>query len=114
MTPTPATATPTPAGTPARLVLLASDATAWSVPAWLALTGLAVAAALAYACSCWWFPYAACWCCHGDGKHQREDRKVHRLCRWCAGTGRRLRIGRRVYNHYARLRTGATTGRRGR
>ena len=81
--------------------------------AWLALAGLLLAAAGAYALSCWWFPYAHCRCCHGDGKHYRPDGKVHRLCRWCKGTGRRLRIGRRVYNFYAlRYRATRTGGRK--
>jgi hypothetical protein len=51
-----------------------------------------------YALSCWWWPFAHCLCCHGAGKHHRGDGKVHRLCRWCKGSGRRLRIGRRVRN----------------
>lgn len=59
--------------------------------------------AVCYAGSCWWFPFGRCWCCKGRGAHKRRDGKVFRDCRhllgWgCGGSGRRLRIGRRVYN----------------
>jgi hypothetical protein len=63
--------------------------------------------ALVYTISCWWFPFAACLCCKGEGRHQRGDRKVWRLCHWCTGTGRRLRLGRRAWNAARRRRIGA-------
>jgi hypothetical protein len=37
-------------------------------------------------------------CRHCDGRRNRLDRR-HRDCRWCDGTGRRVRIGRRLYNY---------------
>lgn len=85
------------------MTLHAATATA-DVPGWLTLAGLAlVLAALVYAASCIVFPFGRCWCCSGDGKHHRKDRKVHRRCRWCKGTGARLRIGRRMWNAARRL-----------
>lgn len=54
--------------------------------------------------SCWWFPLANCWCCKGTGRHSRKDGKVFRECWWCGGRGRRFRLGRKVWNHFRRLR----------
>lgn len=51
-----------------------------------------------YAVSCWWFPFARCWRCGGRGRIERKGGRVFRNCRWCKATGRRLRIGRRIYN----------------
>jgi hypothetical protein len=50
------------------------------------LASLAAMAATAwYAAACWLAPFGACRC-HGDP-----------LCRRCDGTGRRVRVGRRLY-----------------
>lgn len=65
----------------------------------LAWIGIAVAAGLAYAASCTWWPFAHCMKCEGEGKFARRDGKVWRPCRRCKGTGRRLRVGRRVWNY---------------
>lgn len=71
-----------------------------------AVLWLSFVAAL-YAGSCWWFPYAPCWCCDGKGRHYRKDGKVLRDCKWvCKGSGRRLRIGRRLWNRYKRSKGG--------
>ena len=80
-------------------------ATATTPPAvgWLLLAGTGVLAALVYAASCWLWPYRHCHRCDA-GRIHREDRKVFRLCHRCGGTGRRLRLGRRLYNHATRLR----------
>jgi hypothetical protein len=53
-----------------------------------------------YALSCWVWPIRRCWVCKGTGAHQRADRAVRRPCRWCRGSGGRLRIGRRLYNRW--------------
>lgn len=67
----------------------------------LILIGFALLLALVYAAECWWFPFRRCHCpfkpCEG-GRHYSKDRKHHRDCWWCKGTGRRLRFGRRIYN----------------
>lgn len=63
---------------------------------WLAL--FALVAALHYAASCAWWPYAKCGYCEGIGKRGRADGKVWRICPRCEGTGRRLRVGRQIYN----------------
>lgn len=63
---------------------------------------------LAYAGSCWWMPYAPCWCCKRAGTHSRKDGKAFRLCRICTGTGRRLRLGRRLWNAARRRRLGTS------
>lgn len=68
---------------------------------YLAATATVALALLAYAASCAWWPFAACWRCDGAGKFARRDGKVWRTCRRCKGSGRRLRLGRRVWN-YAR------------
>lgn len=61
--------------------------------------GLALAAALAYAVSCYVWPFTDCWLCKGNGHHRPDsNRKLSRPCRWCKATGKRLRIGRRVAN----------------
>jgi hypothetical protein len=61
-----------------RLLLLAS------------LTGPALAG---YALACWLAPFGACTRCH-----HRDP-----LCRFCDGTGRRVRAGRRAWTYLTRL-----------
>jgi hypothetical protein len=62
------------------------------VPAAAVLASLAAACLAAYALACWQAPYGACRCRHNDP-----------LCRHCNGTGRRVRIGRRLFNYLRRL-----------
>ncbi|MEO3744935.1 hypothetical protein [Plantactinospora sp. B5E13] len=38
-------------------------------------------------------------CRHCAGRRNRPGRR-HRDCRWCDGTGRRVRVGRRVYDYF--------------
>lgn len=75
-----------------------------SVRGWLVVAGFAVAWILSYALACWWFPLRRCFCCKGVGRHFTASRKHHRRCRWCAGTGGRVRAGRRVYDFLHRHR----------
>jgi len=42
------------------------------------------------------FPYGPCWHCRGSGKHRSGQ--YWRPCRKCKGTGRRTRLGRRIWN----------------
>jgi hypothetical protein len=71
------------------------------------LLGLAVTAGLAYAGSCWLYPFARCGRCEGSGKRSRADGQVFDLCRRCKGSGRRLRYGRRAWNHFHHQRARA-------
>jgi len=49
-----------------------------------------------YAVLCVAAPFGRCRRC--DGRRNRLDRR-HRDCRACDGTGRRVRIGRRLYEY---------------
>jgi hypothetical protein len=59
---------------------------------------LGLVAGVAYAGSCWLWPFAYCLRCEGKGKFARKDGRVWRNCRRCGGSGRRLRVGRRMWN----------------
>jgi hypothetical protein len=61
------------------------------MPGLLLLAGLAVA--VPYALACWLTPFGACARCHGHD----------RLCRFCDGTGLRVRLGRRAWTYLRRL-----------
>ncbi len=63
----------------------------------LLLAGLA--AAVPYALACWLAPFGACARC--------RDRE--RLCRFCDGTGRRVRLGRRAWTYLRRLHDEGST-----
>ena len=49
------------------------------------------------------FPYGPCWHCRGAGKHRSG--RYCRPCRRCRGTGRRTRLGRRVWDWTRSTRT---------
>lgn len=51
---------------------------------------------LSYTVACVVTPFGRCR--HCTGRRNRLDRR-HRDCRWCDGTGRRVRIGRRLYTY---------------
>ena len=62
-----------------------------------ALVALAVLLFLGWRLLLWrWFPYAPCKHCKGSSK--RWSGKFFRPCRWCNATGRRIRLGRRLWN----------------
>jgi len=84
--------------------LLAATATPEHPMPWGWLLGALTLAAVGYAVSCWWWPFAPCRRCHGHGRFARADSKVWRVCRRCKGSGSRLRTGRRVWNRFARVR----------
>lgn len=69
------------------------------------IIGATVLAALAYAGSCAIWPFGRCRRrrCSG-GRIYRTGGKVFRDCRRCGGSGRRLRLGRRMWNAYRRRR----------
>ena len=60
----------------------------------------AVLLTLGYLLVCRVWPYAACLRCGGDGKLRSPSGRTWRRCRRCGGSGERLRIGRRVINHF--------------
>jgi hypothetical protein len=62
------------------------------VPAAAVLASLAAACLADYGLACWQAPFGACHCRHNDP-----------LCRHCNGTGRRVRIGRRLFNYLRSL-----------
>lgn len=74
------------------------------------LAAIAITVAVAwYPVSCAVFPLRDCWCCKGYGHHRPKDDKgrrgrgrISRPCRWCRSTGKRWRIGRRLWNRARR------------
>jgi hypothetical protein len=66
---------------------------------------------LGYAAMCAASPFGPCRRCKGMGFKLRTDRKgrQHRGkdCRRCQATGRRIRIGRHLFNAYRRNRNAA-------
>lgn len=83
--------------------------------------GIALIVAVGYAGTCYVKPFTACHRCKGSGtapptlwqRLRRRTTKPRALrgrpdCRRCSGTGLRLRIGRRTFNHFRRLRRQGT------
>jgi hypothetical protein len=64
----------------------------------LVLALAAITVASGYAVAAWIWPYTNCLKCHGDGKLRSPSGRMWRRCKRCGGTGRRLRLGRRVLN----------------
>ena len=62
-----------------------------------------------YAALCWVLPFGRCWRCHKTGSHPRLITRRLTVCRWCKGSGMRLRPGRRAFNYLARIHADATT-----
>ena len=71
-----------------------------------ALIGLFILATLGggYVLACIGWPYRSCRRCHGAGHTRAPLGRGLRLCARCGATGRRLRLGRRLWNRYQRLR----------
>ncbi|MDG9678247.1 hypothetical protein [Micromonospora sp. DH14] len=61
---------------------------------------------LGYAGLCWVKPVKTCQRCAGTGRITTRVLRRPRACRRC-DRGHRLRTGRRVYNHFHRLRAEA-------
>lgn len=75
---------------------------------WLVVVVVVLFWALSYAGSCAWKPWRDCWCCDGSGKHYlmkdgKQTKKFH-VCRWCRGSSKRMRYGRRIYNHFHKVK----------
>ena len=60
------------------------------------LLGLALLSIYAVACVAW--PYSAYSRCSGSGKRPSPSGRAFRNCPRCSGTGRRLRLGRRLFD----------------
>lgn len=64
---------------------------------------LASLAALGYSAyyfvACSYFAFGRCLRCNGTGKRRSRTGRSTRECRRCYGTGRRVRIGRRLYDY---------------
>lgn len=58
---------------------------------------LTLGALTIYTAACAFWPYMACRRCKGAGKRRSPSGKAWRPCPRCVGTGRRVRLGRRVY-----------------
>jgi hypothetical protein len=79
----------------------------------LAIT-LILGVTLCYVAVCAASPFGNCRKCHGMGhalKHDRKGRlKRGKDCRRCKATGKRIRVGRWLYNRWARIyRAGTDT-----
>ena len=67
-------------------------------------TVLIVAGLLIYVVSCMIRPFRDCWMCDGKAHHRsKRNPKLSRPCRWCKASGKRLRIGRRLWNRARRV-----------
>ncbi|MGW5178698.1 hypothetical protein ACWERY_30775 [Streptomyces sp. NPDC004082] len=82
-------------------------------PILLAITCLLVVT-LGYAGLCAASPFGDCGKCHGMGHKLKTDRKGRlkrgKDCRRCKATGKRIRVGRWLYNRWARIyRAGTDT-----
>ena len=68
----------------------------------IVLASLATAGYAAwYLMLCSAFPFGPCRRCNGEAKHRNPfGGNSFRLCRKCAGTGRRVRLGRRVWEYF--------------
>ncbi|MET7618815.1 hypothetical protein [Streptomyces sp. NPDC005408] len=69
-------------------------------------TALLLTVTLCYSARCWLSPFGDCRKCDGMGHAFKTDRKGHlkrgKDCRRCHATGKRIRIGRWLYNRAAR------------
>ncbi|MET8078758.1 hypothetical protein [Streptomyces sp. NPDC005303] len=65
-----------------------------------------LAVTLGYGVKCWLSPFGDCRTCHGMGHGFKTNRKGQtkrgRDCRRCQATGKRIRVGRWIYNRAAR------------
>lgn len=70
----------------------------------LVATSIALVVLTGYALSCAVRPYRDCWLCDGKAHHRsKRNPKLSRPCRWCRSTGKRLRLGRRLWNRARRV-----------
>lgn len=84
--------------------MTATAATATDLPGLFYAVVVTVVLAGLYVLECWWWPYGKCGKCEGTGKRWSPDGKHFRDCPRCDGRGRRIRIGRRIWN-FLRIKT---------
>lgn len=81
-------------------------------PALLAITFI-VGVTLCYVSVCLASPFGNCRKCRGWGFAAKTDRKGRpkrgKPCRRCKGIGKRIRVGRWIYNRLARIHRAGTT-----
>ncbi|GGK09562.1 hypothetical protein GCM10010123_44310 [Pilimelia anulata] len=80
----------------------------------MTLALIATMIATAYGLACWLLPFGTCRACRGAGARPHRLTGRLRPCRRCRSSGMRLRVGRAVWNHAARIHRDATTTRHGR
>ncbi|MEU9287236.1 hypothetical protein AB0D57_21585 [Streptomyces sp. NPDC048275] len=82
-------------------------------PALLAIT-LMLGVTLCYIAVCAASPFGNCRKCSGWGFRMKTDRKGRmkrgKDCRRCKATGKRIRVGRWLYNRWARVYRAGTDG----
>jgi len=69
----------------------------------LAVIGIVVGLPLYYATGCVFWPYAKCWRCRGTARRSALWGGGFQLCGTCGATGRRLKLGRAIYNYFRNL-----------
>ncbi|WP_327431741.1 hypothetical protein [Streptomyces sp. NBC_01236] len=79
----------------------------------LAASTLFLLFTLCYSGLCAVSPFGNCRKCHGWGFAMKTDRKGRQKrgkdCRRCQATGKRIRVGRWIYNRAARIHRDGTT-----
>jgi hypothetical protein len=68
----------------------------------LAVAAGVLLAAAGYALACWVWPFGTCGACHGTAERVTWLLSRTVPCGRCAGTGQRLRVGRRAYTFLRR------------
>jgi DnaJ-class molecular chaperone len=69
------------------------------------VTFVVVVAVPGYLLGCRIWSYAACRKCEGAARFKTSSGKAWRLCPRCDGSGRRTRLGRKIWNHFAKGRS---------
>ena len=83
-------------------LLLAATTAAPNTSGWITVGVLAWLAGYAVLCAI--YPFTAHGRCNGTGKLRSPSGKAWRTCRGCKGSGRKLRIGRRLFDATTRHR----------
>jgi hypothetical protein len=68
----------------------------------LIATAVGLVLAARYVIHCAWWPWAPCRRCGRSGVRWAPSGKAFRQCRRCKGSGRRVRLGRRLWDWYQR------------